>query len=672
MPAIFRVWQNCIYRRCPLGYGGEENGPCSPIKPLDPVDPAIVGRVSVATCWKFARRAGMSSLKPSLALLLENPEPEEDPNALWLDAMTRKSNNVRVGARYQDHLTSLRESGLIKAVDRHSSTCISSYFCVDKDENVARAIFNGKRMSKSCPVPDPVNLVDTSGLVQRVIEFFRKNPHKCFVYGGDFRHWFHQIPAPARLRKLFGLVDADGNEWQWQSIPMGWSWSPLIAQTVAWCTLAFAEENEHQFLDLEAFRQGRLPTWVDIKDRQGRTCGFATVYYDNFVVFCNDGAVAREFQQRIQRNCQPTGKGGLGPVIKPGSEFWRNRETLATKGFEYLGVHFQLDPSCHSLLWWPAKVDTWKKSSGPIASRSGTQMLGTTFREAAQLAGQVIFALMLHQDGLRRSGRDAWLALDCARRIGRGVHIAGGNWDATCGDALDFSGLAAIWNRVIDLPTRPYEVSLDRADQAPNRNTSYVVATDASRSGIGHVLLHRQEDDTILRIPHACRGRPLSAEERNEHIFLLELRAALEGLVEWAGRIPGVDFTLVVDNSAVAFVLRNGFSSNAKAMALLLEPRACAVWHRLADVVLVVSEDNPSDCCSRLNARGAHDSWSVRIDRLERCLAARRRGWNWASRPRGEKDWQSVWDLEAPLRHHEGCPDDDDSILDWCPEVLSG
>ena len=229
-----------------------------------------------------------------------------------------------------------------------------------------------------------------------------------------------------------------------------------------------------------------------------------------------------------------------------------------------------------------------------------------------------------------------------------------------------------MWKETVRLEQNPHEVSLDSERDQVDPNPNLVIVSDASRSGIGHALLHRNDQDQIDRIPHSCRGRPLTTDEQNEHIFLLELRAALEGLTAWAARIPEAQFTLVVDNSATAFVLRNGFSSNVKAMGLLMEPAVLRVWERLSDVILVLSEDNPSDCCSRLKSSDSHSSWDARIGRLEHCLAARRRGWNWASRPRGEKDWKSVWALENVLRHQEGDPDDEDTILDWCPEVFSG
>ena len=53
-------------------------------------------------------------------------------------------------------------------------------------------------------------------------------------------------------------------------------------------------------------------------------------------------------------------------------------------------------------------------------------------------------------------------------------------------------------------------------------------------------------------------------------------------------------------HSATVFALRHGFSSNVKATAMMRAHREDMA--RVEDVILVISEDNPSDCCSRNTA----------------------------------------------------------------------
>jgi hypothetical protein len=48
----------------------------------------------------------------------------------------------------------------------------------------------------------------------------------------DLRHWFHQIKVDPELSRIFGLRDNE-EYWEWATLPMGWSWSPAIAQVLA-------------------------------------------------------------------------------------------------------------------------------------------------------------------------------------------------------------------------------------------------------------------------------------------------------------------------------------------------------------------------------------------------------------------------------------------------------
>ena len=174
-----------------------------------------------------------------------------------------------------------------------------------------------------------------------------------------------------------------------------------------------------------------------------------------------------------------------------------------------------------------------------------------------------------------------------------------------------------------------------------------------------------------------CRGRATPESESEEHIFILEMRAAVEALQFWDRVLPtGGRFIVVVGNAAVSFALRNGFSSNGKAMGLLLQPRVLQAWERILDVALVISEDNPADCCSRLHEAGSHDSWANRVKNLEHALAAHLRGWHWASVARHHKHDQLPWGgTKSTLRHPEGDPDDSDDDVEMTetyPELLLG
>ena len=101
---------------------------------------------------------------------------------------------------------------------------------------------------------------------------------------------------------------------------------------------------------------------------------------------------------------------------------------------------------------------------------------------------------------------------------------------------------------------------------------------------------------------------------------------------------------LVVDNAAVAFVVRSGFSKTQLGDAIMSEH--ADLWRRVVGVSLVVSADNPADSGSR-----GLDVDPARVERMFRALASEGRGVLWGSTRKAGPSAQAGW------RHEE--PDDD-------------
>ncbi len=668
MVNIFRLFSALLYGgKSPVAYDGRAARPPSssgPVKPLDPIDENLVGCLNLSACAAHIRACGLLALVTAVGLLTDIEEacPEEH----WVEGFKPcRRNHCRVGMRYAAHRQELESCGLLRRVPFGDSKATSGYFCVDKNETHARSIFNGKYMSRRCPAPDPVNLVDTRGLVQRIRRFIEDDKERrLYAYGGDFRHWFHQIRTPRRLQRLFGLLFDGGRgeepaEYQWQALPMGWSWSPFVAQSMAWAVITHKEPGEADIFDLEGLRQNRLPTWLPLVNA-GRQVGIATVYYDNFLILTHEEAVYKEAVRRIRRACTPE---LLGAVIKPKSEFEITPKIFRTKGFDYLGVHFQGCTarggrnSLVGMRWYPTKLEQWAEKKPIVEQLAGGARIKA--REAAIIIGQVIFASIMAPEGLRRY-KHGLTALRAARELGRSVHLANGSWDVAVGGADTLiREIASSWVKIQELSQFPHRHLFDEPSEA-DEAAGYIVASDASRSGLGHAVYDRggTEHGTSAGT-HDCQARLLSANEQGEHIFLLEMRAALEGLARWDQLCPAGRAIVVVDNSAVAFALRNGFSSNGKAADLMGTRQMTRILDRVADVVLVISEDNPTDCCSRVGERKKsqpHHDYEVRLRRMMNAVNAHQAGLNVASRARGPKDWAPCFEREKMLRHPEGSP----------------
>ena len=93
-------------------------------------------------------------------------------------------------------------------------------------------------------------------------------------------------------------------------------------------------------------------------------------------------------------------------------------------------------------------------------------------------------------------------------------------------------------------------------------------------------------------------GFPFGPYIADQHIFLKELYGAIWTLKFAANKYgPRTSYCLVVDNTAVAAVLRRGYSSSSYANTLLRELPDYVMTH--LEVVTVLSPDNPADAPSR-------------------------------------------------------------------------
>ncbi len=115
---------------------------------------------------------------------------------------------------------------------------------------------------------------------------------------------------------------------------------------------------------------------------------------------------------------------------------------------------------------------------------------------------------------------------------------------------------------------------------------------------------------------------------------------------------------LVTDNSGVAFSLGKGVSTNDTACRWLEESASLV---DIADIILVVSADNPSDCCSRDNFQ----DFEARVGRLELAIEAHQKGYRWHSQPhffeRTAATLEGVQE-ELLIRHGLGDAEENESV----------
>ena len=170
------------------------------------------------------------------------------------------------------------EYGILRSVCREEVVHVSKYFGIPKSNgSVARSIFNGKKLSQLFTAPPPVHLPYLPHVLERMSKI------DGFAVGtGDIRHFFHQMGICRSLQKYFGVAHKD-QFYVWTQVPMGFSFSPLIAQTIALMILLFREDEEEVLFDEPEHQQ--LPDYLNIKRRTNATDeGVVIVFYDNILL----------------------------------------------------------------------------------------------------------------------------------------------------------------------------------------------------------------------------------------------------------------------------------------------------------------------------------------------------------------------------------------------------
>jgi hypothetical protein len=276
-------------------------------------------------------------------------------------------------------------------------------------------------------------------------------------------------------------------------------------------------------------------------------------------------------EKRIRTNIAAT---ALNVEIK--GKINRSTDKVTYLGMQVAIARSDTKPVLHV---YPSKLDKWSQT---ILKDEDT------CRAYASFVGRVLFFASLEHPNLRMSTIGK-AGLQMAQQVGVLAHRHGWDHRMTLPD-----GLVNAWARVLSSAENPVQVRC-RDERAVHATT--VLATDASSEGWGIVVFDVSGKHMMSSDGDSWRAedkRWLLRSSADEHIFYKELRAVLYGL----SRLPDdASAIVVVDNAAVAWVLRNGFSRTLLGNALLKSSEH--LLHKIHDVVLVVSHDNPADSPSR-------------------------------------------------------------------------
>ncbi len=598
---MFRVFRSLgLYGGIPYDDFAHEGELFGPDLQLDPV--TVAGSVKLAKVADWADALQLSFASTAIGWLA-------DVKDLWLDGPPPKLTLLTETAEaYAAHLKLLRKWRVVRKSRLDRIWFSSRYFAVPKGtDGLGRSIFNGRALSDRFRAPPPVNLPEVSEITRRISALVSTHG-KIWGCTADLRHWFHQISASRELRKIFGVI-CNGQAYEWACLPMGWSFSPRICQSIAWTLLLYHSDpngNEDGLRKARASLRSSKdpPRFVNLhaSDEHESLVGFVTLTYDNIIVIGTDRAIVTYLLARIRRNLDEA-----RAVLKEWREFSPStinmsgylalppaspEASLWTSGLSHLGVEYGVAHSPITkvgggpMLRWrhtPSRLKKWERWQQHLQERP-------TCRTVSRIIGFILW----DQYVALRPLCELNATMSLLRRVAILVGGRRDRWDEPASLSVhEENDLSRHMRRILQNAWHESNITAPRR----GRVDPITICTDASGDiGIGAVILSPDGSSPTVWLNEFPSGL------RNSHIFLKEMAAAtiyvsrLCRLFEIYNR----QITVVVDNSAVAFALRNMYSSNSHASDMLkrlfsiISERSCFL-----EVIQVSSENNPADDPSR-------------------------------------------------------------------------
>lgn len=516
--------------------------PSAPPLSLDPVLVAGSARMDIVIDW-------VEKWYPEIAPVLKGD------TAFWNDRELSDANPKFVAQSYSNSMNLLQEWGIVRvSTVRREDRLFIAYFEVPKaDGRFSRAIANCKAMNSTFRPQLPFRLPSVEEIV-RLIDFF---PSPVFMVA-DLRHWFHQLRLPKEWRHLFSLQQ-DREILEWNTWPMGFRYTPVVAQTIVVSLLCEASKNCGWVIDVDK-EPGPRP--VVVARSGGRISVLAVVWYDNILVAAGSETIRRRFMGKLTHLL----RSARIVVKEPGF-------SLSVDSVTYGGAQFQ--PRGGSVRWqhtesnvarWRGLVDT---------------PLSLTGREWLSRVGIISWDFRLSGNPMRRvheTFRKVFLLTQqCADN---------GDWTLECVGTEELA--QAVGNemeRVVANSSRIRSIP-------PYPARKVWVASDASDWGYGFVTL---DQEGLITRSFGTRWR---GTEKALHINERETLAAVETIMKVVEKDTCV--VLAVDNVTAAARVRDEHFEETDWNWKCIHMRNHVSEERATlRIIRVKSADNPSDAVSR-------------------------------------------------------------------------
>ena len=556
----------------------------------------------------FARDAYMTlnDLSYFKSKLLPSSEAVEVPRSSW-----RKTKIV-----WSSHVADLK-SFRVLAVAVAALLCVSTYFAVAKSNGlVARSIFSGRQLSSYFMRPASVNLPQLPYVLSVAAAIFASQT-EIYVLTSDVRHYFHGIALGADIQSFFTIF-VGCTLYRFLVLPMGWSFSPRVAQCFAWAALlSLASESNGLKEAAEGLKNSAHPPSHVILQAGDRRIGIVFIWYDNFICLCGNKEMALEFSNTLTRmtslfnfhwgekamshpcHLRRLAASTMSTVHRLTAELKEDpSNTQLEKELRFykkeataVGIQFGMskrrsrDSRLNTLLQWRIKPSTAEKAATLLETLELSNAMSC--RSIAAVCGICVWRSYIAGEPLVRIHD----IISLSSKAGKQACKSG--WSSNLPiDGLEKAQMVSALKEFLRNEWHTISASDASGDLL-------ILATDATPLLGGWTIVGsatiRVDWDNWYWIPPREGEEPTPSAEI---IFLLELRAAETAILKHARR--GVLIVLLIDNTAAAACLRRWYSGHPEGRNIVSN-----IWNHLQStgcrllVVGVVSDDNDADSPTR-------------------------------------------------------------------------
>lgn len=537
-----------------------------------PLDPVLVGRSMAVANFINATTEADPEWVHQLCGYLRNGFPKRGTNDNGRAPDLTKHRRVAVSGKFRAALESLHKppGGATGILGRVKGSLAGrgwvGYFQVPKTTDLDRAIFNCKAINEAFVKPPRLQLCE----IQLLLGLMRRFGNECWVATSDLRHFFWQITIPEADRRMFSVM-VGGTAYELSALPMGWAWSPWVAQGIAMALAARAVRDAGWTVVPGEGAAGSPPPYFSVRDATDQVIAFVVVWYDNFLVL-----TGRQDHNTTLRGAIDRQMSLCKVVYKPTREK-RNWDVTQGSG-EYIGISFRHDAATDIFEWRhiPGNVSEWANAAVNIKNVMG-------LLDAARVLGILVWDATVRL-GKPRGTEVARLASEIGARFAANRATGASNKGMTVRlDETQADALRKHWKELLENPwQRARHLKID---------TVITAASDANlamRAGIR------------LTSPARMWTWPVAGAV---HINRLEFAAAMDtvwNIVRDTPMAPHTLIALAVDNTtALSWLTGRGspdpdIERRREALEIELERRQSALF-----VSWVGTDTMPADALTR-------------------------------------------------------------------------